>query len=158
VRGGLPPLPPVMLRPIRGYLIALAGGRCVISALNATVFPAMFLGIQYVPIVRVLPLWLWALAVGLSGLTCIVGGLLDYPRVSRIGLIASAAVTFTVGFGILLGTTYLVIIHHPEIFTSFAPEVGLGFIALAGADYTILCLPWRRYNFPVSNLPPRDPS
>jgi hypothetical protein len=129
--------------------------RNLISATNGVLFPAMFANATYVPIVRAVPLWIWTGLFAVAGTASLLAAVLDNARLGRYSLIGAAALTFTVGFGLLLGATSLAFAGHTAIFRSFAPEAGLGFVALAACDYFVLTMPWLRAPIPHPVLPSR---
>jgi hypothetical protein len=86
----------------------------------------------------------------------LIGAVTDSYRIGRYSLIAAAALTFTIGFGLLLGATWLALTGVTAIFASFAPEAGLGFTALTVADYFVLTMVWRRVDLPTVELPIRE--
>jgi hypothetical protein len=132
--------PAKMSQRARGYLIVAAAHFTVIGT-SILVWPEMYNGAAFIPMVQATGLLVWGIGYSLVGLLCIAAAITRWPTFARAGLIGAFAVLIASAAAIGFGCVKAWFDGNPA--TTASPIIPISFAALAFKDLLLVEQPLR---------------
>jgi len=123
----------------RGYL-GVAACHFSLIGVSILIYPQMYAGAAFVPLVQLTQLWIWGLGYALTGLLCTLAALTRWPQFARAGLIGAFVVLIVSAFAVGWGVIWTWFDADP---TLASPIIPLSFTALAIKDLLMVEQPLR---------------
>jgi hypothetical protein len=123
----------------RGYL-AVAAAHFTLIGSSVLVFPQMYAGAAFIPLVELTKLWVWGCAYLITGILCTLAAVTRWPTFARAGLIGAFIVLIVSAFAVGWGVVWTWFDADPSV---ASPIIPLSFTALAIKDLLMVEQPLR---------------